>query len=73
MKNWDVAEWGSPVRAMYTWLRDTALPKDAYDKLSASDKTGRIPIGTFADGQEPGLETRYAALRRTLAPTKEDA
>lgn len=55
------------VVSMYTWLRDTALPRDAYDKLPEADRAGRIPIGTFADGQEPGLETRYAAMRRTAA------
>jgi len=59
------------VVAMYTWLRDHALPRKRYETMA--DKTGLIPIGTFAAGDEPGLETRYAALRQSLVQAKEEA
>jgi 2-oxoglutarate ferredoxin oxidoreductase subunit beta len=59
------------VVAMYTWLKENALPREAYAKLE--DTTGKIPIGTFAAGDEPGLEDRYAALRRRLAAGREEA
>lgn len=49
---------------MYRWLKTTAVPLDSYEKLE--DKAGRIPIGVFVRRDGPGLETRYAAMRREL-------
>jgi 2-oxoglutarate ferredoxin oxidoreductase subunit beta len=59
------------VVAMYSWLKENALPRDAYANLA--DTTGKIPIGTFAAGEEPGLEQRYQDLRQRLAADKEGA
>ncbi len=49
---------------MFTWLKDNAIPRDAYDKLE--DKAGKLPIGVFVERDEPGLEERYEAMRQEL-------
>ena len=49
---------------MFHWLKEAAVPRDAYAALE--DPSGRIPIGTFVDRGLPGLETRYAAMRQEL-------
>ncbi len=49
---------------MFKWLKDKAVPLEAYEKLE--DKAGRIPIGVFVKRDAPGLETRYAAMRERL-------
>lgn len=59
------------VVSMYVWLKEHALPRDAWARLP--DRTGRIPLGVFAAGDAPGLETRYAAMRRSLRAGKEEA
>ena len=53
---------------MFKWLKDRAVPLEAYEKLE--DKTGRIPIGTFVRRDVPGLEARYAAMREKLREKK---
>ena len=53
---------------MFKWLKERAVPLDAYEKLE--DKTGRIPIGTFVRRDVPGLEARYAAMREKLRERK---
>ncbi|WP_029459789.1 2-oxoacid:ferredoxin oxidoreductase subunit beta [Solidesulfovibrio alcoholivorans] len=53
---------------MFKWLKDRAVPLEAYEKLE--DKTGRIPIGTFVRRDVPGLEARYAAMREKLRERK---
>jgi 2-oxoglutarate ferredoxin oxidoreductase subunit beta len=56
----------SPVD-MYQWLKKTATPLEAYEKLDPDKRAGRIPIGVFVDNHEPALETRYAAMRAKFA------
>jgi 2-oxoglutarate ferredoxin oxidoreductase subunit beta len=53
---------------MFKWLKERAVPLDAYEKLE--DKTGRIPLGTFVRRDVPGLEARYAAMREKLRERK---
>ena len=53
---------------MFKWLKDRAVPLEAYEKLE--DKTGRIPIGTFVRRDVRGLEARYAAMREKLRERK---
>ena len=53
---------------MFKWLKERAVPLEAYEKLE--DKTGRIPIGTFVRRDVPGLEARYAAMREKLRERK---
>ena len=53
----------SPVD-MYAWLKKHAVKREKYDKMT--DKTGYIPLGTFVDDAEPGLEDRYAEMCRAL-------
>lgn len=53
---------------MFKWLKDRAVPLEAYEKLE--DKTGRIPIGTFVRRDVSGLEARYAAMREKLRERK---
>lgn len=57
----------SPVE-MFRWLKDRAVPLEAYEKLE--DKTGRIPLGVFVKRDAPGLETRYAAMCGRLREKK---
>ncbi|HCR12283.1 MAG TPA: 2-oxoacid:ferredoxin oxidoreductase subunit beta [Solidesulfovibrio sp.] len=53
---------------MFKWLKERAVPLEAYEKLE--DKSGRIPIGTFVRRDVPGLEARYAAMREKLREMK---
>ena len=53
---------------MFRWLKERAVPRETYEKLES--KEGRIPIGVFVKRDAPGLETRYAALRRELQEKK---
>ncbi|MHC1711228.1 MAG: 2-oxoacid:ferredoxin oxidoreductase subunit beta [Solidesulfovibrio sp.] len=53
---------------MFRWLKDTAVPLEAYAKLE--NTTGKIPIGVFVKRDAPGLETRYAAMCLALREKK---
>ncbi len=53
---------------MFQWLKDHAVPLEKYETLE--DKTGRIPIGVFVKRDQPGLETRYEAMRQRLREQK---
>jgi 2-oxoglutarate ferredoxin oxidoreductase subunit beta len=53
---------------MFRWLKDTAVPLEAYAKLE--NKAGKIPIGVFVKRDAPGLETRYAAMCLALQEKK---
>ncbi|EHJ46049.1 2-oxoglutarate synthase [Solidesulfovibrio carbinoliphilus subsp. oakridgensis] len=57
----------SPVE-MFKWLKDRAVPREAYEKLE--NKDGRIPLGVFVKRDAPGLETRYAAMCGRLREKK---
>ncbi|MFU2208734.1 2-oxoacid:ferredoxin oxidoreductase subunit beta [Solidesulfovibrio sp. C21] len=54
--------------AMFQWLKERAVPIEAYEKLEQKD--GRIPIGVFVKRDVPGLETRYAAMCREFREKK---
>jgi 2-oxoglutarate ferredoxin oxidoreductase subunit beta len=51
---------------MYKWYKQQALPLEKYNDLAPEKREGRIPIGIFQDKQTPGLEERYAAMRKTM-------
>lgn len=53
---------------MFQWLKDHAVPLEKYETLE--DKAGRIPIGVFVKRDQPGLETRYEAMRQRLREQK---
>lgn len=53
---------------MFTWLKDRAVPWEAYEKLE--NKDGRIPLGVFVKRDAPGLEARYAAMCRSVREKK---
>ncbi len=47
---------------MYKWLKKTALPLDAWRKLTEPKREGRIPVGEFVVKDDPGMEQRYAEM-----------
>ena len=51
---------------MYKWLKTTAMPLEAYNKLSETKRQDRIPIGIFADNGLPGMDQRYYELTAKL-------
>lgn len=53
---------------MFRWLKDVAVPLEAFEKLEQRD--GKIPIGVFVNRGLSGLETRYAAMCRELRGKK---
>ena len=51
---------------MYEWIKRTAMPLAAWNKLPEAERAGRIPIGTFVSREDPGLEQRYAEMTASL-------
>lgn len=52
----------TPVEMM-KWFRDNAVPKQAYEKLSAHERAGKVPVGVFVDVDTPDFLERYEAIR----------
>ncbi|WP_461209073.1 2-oxoacid:ferredoxin oxidoreductase subunit beta [Desulfocurvus sp. DL9XJH121] len=55
---------------MFKWLKKTATPLEAYNKLKPEDRGARIPIGVFQERDEPSLEAKYQQMREQLAGGK---
>jgi 2-oxoglutarate ferredoxin oxidoreductase subunit beta len=52
---------------MYSWLKETALPVQKYEALPEEKRGEKMPIGTFVERDDPGLEEQYEAMRESLA------
>jgi len=55
---------------MYRWLKENAVPRESWEKMTEEKRRGRIPVGEFAINDAPGLEQRYAEMAARL---KEEA
>ena len=53
---------GTPVE-MLKKIREMALPKEEYARLSPSQKEGYFPIGKLVDRDDPDFNTRYDEVR----------
>ncbi|BBD06902.1 2-oxoacid:ferredoxin oxidoreductase subunit beta [Desulfovibrio ferrophilus] len=51
---------------MYKWLKSTAMPLEAYNKLAPEKRGNRIPIGVFQEREETPLEVSYENMRKQL-------
>jgi 2-oxoglutarate ferredoxin oxidoreductase subunit beta len=56
---------------MFKWLKTSCVKRETYDRLDEAERAGKIPMGTFVEKDEPGLETLYGNLRAGLQAAKE--
>lgn len=60
----------SPVD-MFAWFKTNTAQREAWLKLPEAERDKKIPIGTFVEKDEPGLETLYARMRAGFRAKKE--
>jgi 2-oxoglutarate ferredoxin oxidoreductase subunit beta len=57
---------------MFKWYKANAVKLSAYEKLDEEQRKGKLPIGVFVENDNPGLETLYGEMRKSMCENGED-